>query len=93
MNGHRGHHLDVGTIVDCLFGDEYYRGKLDDDGGGARRLFRVIFDDGDVREDVPPEDVELPLEPGCRVECLFEVKDTVCHAWCVWLKWGDHSVQ
>lgn len=61
-------HLDVGTRVDCLFGDEYFRGKVDDDGGG-----RVVFDDGDVREDVPPEDVELPLEPGCRVECLFEV--------------------
>lgn len=73
MNGPRDYHLDVGAVVDCLFGDEYYRGKLDDDGGG-RRLFRVVFDDGDVREDVPPEDVELPLELGCRVECLFEAR-------------------
>lgn len=73
MGEPRGH-LDVGTIVDCLFGKEFFRGRVHDDGGGpSSRLFRVVFDDGDVREDVPPEDMELPLEPGCRVECLFEV--------------------
>ncbi|CAM9117583.1 unnamed protein product, partial [Pylaiella littoralis] len=75
MGEPRGH-LDVGTIVDCLFGKEFFRGRVHDDGGGpSSRLFRVVFDDGDVREDVPPEDMELPLEPGCRVECLFEGED------------------
>lgn len=37
------------------------------------RYFRVCFDDGDLREDAPPEDFAPPLEPCCRVECLFEV--------------------
>lgn len=81
-------HLDVGTRVDCLFGDEYFRGNVDDDGGGRNpRLFRVVFDDGDVREDVPPEDVELPLEPECRVECLFEV-GRVRQGWYAYFRWG-----
>lgn len=37
-------------------------------------LFRVCFDDGDVRDDVPSVDMKLPLQPGSRVECLFEVR-------------------
>lgn len=51
-------------------------GDEDDDIQLQRRvavLFRVCFDDGDVRDDVPPADLELPLQPGSRVECLFEV--------------------
>lgn len=77
------HHVVVeGTRVDCLFDDnDYFRGTVDaayaEDNTKlhqGRRLFRVCFDDGDVRDDVPPEDMELPLEPGARVECLFEVR-------------------
>lgn len=71
--------LDIGQRVDCLFGDEYFRGRVDKVGGVSEGndprslLFRIVFDDGDIREEVPPTDVELPLEQGCRVECLFEV--------------------
>lgn len=73
----RGCRLTVGTSVDCLFEDDYFRGAVDEANGGERQmLFRVVFDDGDVREDVPPEDMTLPLEPGCLVECLYEV------GWC-----------
>lgn len=73
-------HLVVeGTRVDCLFDDDYFRGTVDaayqeDNNLERRQLFRVCFDDGDVRDDVPPGDIELPLEPGARVECLFEVR-------------------
>lgn len=66
--------IKVGTRVDCLFDDDYFRGTVDEvDDSEPARLRRIIFDDGDVREDVPTEDVELLLEPGCRVECLYEV--------------------
>ncbi|CAM9353325.1 unnamed protein product [Ectocarpus sp. 4 AP-2014] len=74
MKAEGGGQVRKGTGVDCLFGDEYFRGKVDDtDGGGSS--YRVIFDDGDIREDAPPEDLELPLEQGCRVECMFEGED------------------
>ena len=64
-----------GTRVDCLFDDDYFRGTVDatDVDGEKRDLFRVCFDDGDVRDDVPEEDMKLPLEPGIRVQCLFGV--------------------
>lgn len=73
------HRVVEGTRVDCLFDDDYFRGTVDatyteDHSPEERRLFRVCFDDGDVRNDVPLEDMELPLEPGARVECLFEVR-------------------
>ncbi|CAM9104527.1 unnamed protein product, partial [Hapterophycus canaliculatus] len=67
--------LKVGTRVDCLFEGDYFRGTVDEINSGERPTFRIIFDDGDVREDVPPEDLELPLEPRCPVECLFESDD------------------
>ncbi|CAN0034680.1 unnamed protein product [Ectocarpus sp. 6 AP-2014] len=74
MKAEGGGQVRKGTRVDCLFGDEYFRGKVDDtDGSGSS--YRVIFDDGDIREDAPPEDLELPLEQGCRVECMFEGED------------------
>ncbi|CAB1096681.1 unnamed protein product [Ectocarpus sp. CCAP 1310/34] len=74
MKAEGGGQVRKGTRVDCLFGDEYFRGKVDDtDGGGSS--YRVIFDDGDIREDAPPEDLEIPLEQGCRVECMFEGED------------------
>ncbi|CAM9394359.1 unnamed protein product, partial [Ectocarpus sp. 12 AP-2014] len=74
MKAEGGGQVRKGTRVDCLFGDEYFRGKVDDtDCGGSS--YRVIFDDGDIREDAPPEDLELPLEQGCRVECMFEGED------------------
>lgn len=72
MKAEGGGQVLRGTRVDCLFGDEYFRGRVDDTGGGGSS-YRVIFDDGDIREGTPPEDVELPLEQGCRVECMFEV--------------------
>lgn len=91
------HHVVVeGTRVDCLFDDDYFRGTVDaayyaEDNKlvhqGSRRLFRVCFDDGDVRDDAPPEDMELPLEPGARVECLFEVRSTGMHLLVVVLLW------
>lgn len=63
-----------GTRVDCLYDGDYFRGTVDTvtiDHG--RHLCKVCFDDGDVRDYVPQEDMELPLEPRMRVECLFEV--------------------
>lgn len=66
-----------GTRVDCLFEDEYFRGTIEDASyynGQHHQLFRVCFDDGDVRDDVPEEDMELPLEQNSRVQCLFEVR-------------------
>ncbi|CAM9208095.1 unnamed protein product, partial [Scytosiphon promiscuus] len=69
-----GGRLKIGSRVDCLFGDGYFRGTVDAISGGEPR-FRVVFDDGDVRKDVPPEDIKLLLEPGCRVECLYEDED------------------
>lgn len=73
-------HVVEGTRVDCLFDDDYFRGTVDaaykEDDNLERQLFRVCFDDGDVRDDVPSEDMELPLKPGTRVECLFEVRRT-----------------
>lgn len=72
MKPEDGRQVQRGTRVDCLFGDEYFRGKVEEtDGDGSR--YRVIFDDGDIREDAPQEDLELPLDQGCRVECMFEV--------------------
>lgn len=67
-------HFTQGTRVDCLYDDDYFRGTVDTvtiDHG--RHLCKVCFDDGDVREYVPQEDMELPLEPRMRVECLFKV--------------------
>lgn len=61
----------VGSRVDCLFDDNYFRGTVDIVKNGGR--FRVYFDDGDVREDVPCEEIMHPLEVASRVECLFEV--------------------
>lgn len=75
-NAADGDRFREGTRVDCLFDDDYFRGTVDAaaiDNLDEPRLFRVCFDDGDVRDDVPPEEMELSLEPGCRVECLFEV--------------------
>lgn len=64
--------LKEGTRVDCLFGDEYFRGTVEAPGDG---LCRVNFDDGDVRDNVPPEDIVVPLCVGCRVESMFEVRE------------------
>lgn len=69
-----------GCRVDCLYDGEYYRGttdstRLGESGGDldGSLLFRVCFDDGDVRDDVPPGELEAPLSVGARVECFFEV--------------------
>lgn len=72
--------LEKGARIDCIFNHEYFRGTVDE---VKRRnhghqppfsmLFRVCFDDGDIRDDVPSGEIELPLKPGLRVECLFEV--------------------
>lgn len=64
----------VGTRVDCLYDDEYFRGTVDGvvaEHGQER--YTVCFDDGDVRDNVPARDIALPLQAGCRIECLFEV--------------------
>lgn len=88
------HHVVEGTRVDCLFDDDYFRGTVDavyaeDNSPEETRLFRVCFDDGDVRDDVSQEDMELPLEPGARVECLFEVRRV-----CSWYRthWLQHII-
>lgn len=62
--------LVEGTRVDCLFDNEYFRGTVRAPKNG---LCRVFFDDGDIRDDVPPEDIAIPLYVASRVECLFEV--------------------
>lgn len=64
--------LLVGTRVDCLYGDDYFRGTVDGIQGDNR--YKVCFDDGDVREDVQAGEIVLPLQTACRVECLFEVQ-------------------
>lgn len=63
--------LVEGLRVDCLFDDEYFRGTV---GSPTDGQCLVRFDDGDVRDNVPPEDIAVPLCAGCRVECLFEVR-------------------
>ncbi|CAM9188256.1 unnamed protein product, partial [Ectocarpus sp. 12 AP-2014] len=75
MKAEGGGQVRKGTRVDCLFGDEYFRGEVDDTDCGGSSYRVIIFDDGDIREDAPPEDLELPLEQGCRVECMFEGED------------------
>lgn len=64
--------LLAGTRVDCLYGEDYFRGTLGDAQGNNR--YKVCFDDGDEREDVPAAEITLPLQTACRVECLFEVQ-------------------
>lgn len=84
-----GGHFVAGTRVDCLFDGDYFRGTVDsvpDHDDGDRGIFRVCFDDGDIRDDVPRKDMKIPLEPGSRVECLFEVRPFLSSVGCLLLK-------
>ncbi|CAM9108372.1 unnamed protein product, partial [Discosporangium mesarthrocarpum] len=67
--------LVEGTRVDCLYDGDYYRGTVGEVVAETDKedwACTVNFDDGDVRDHVPLEDILLPLEVDRRVDCWFE---------------------